>query len=62
LQALRIDAEAWLADNLELQTNHKTLFFLFGTTVGAAWISLATTFGRMPAGYERPACGDCLAS
>lgn len=26
LQALRIDAEAWLADNLELQTNHKTLF------------------------------------
>jgi len=62
LQALRIDAEAWLADNLELQTNHKTFVFLFGTTVGAAWISLATTFGRMPAGYERPACGDCLAS
>ncbi len=27
LQALRIDAEAWLADNLELQTNHKTFVF-----------------------------------
>ena len=27
LQALRIDAEAWLADNLKLQTNHKTFVF-----------------------------------
>ncbi len=27
LQALRIDAERWLADNLELETNHKTSVF-----------------------------------